>query len=89
MKLIFPKEKRNLIHIYLESIETTYLSKELGGYMKTNLMPELTQLAGGGRQLFSYAGYVWRPAPDGGLQLVGSRNGQYGIGAPSEDSDEW
>ena len=48
VKLIFPKEKRNLIHIYLESIETTYLSKELGGYMKTNLMPELTQLAGEG-----------------------------------------
>ena len=25
------KEKRNLIHIYLESVENTYLSKEDGG----------------------------------------------------------
>ena len=36
----FPSKKRNLIHIYLESIENTYLSEELGGYMNYNLMPE-------------------------------------------------
>ena len=41
----FPAEKRNLIYIMLESMETTYLSKDLGGAMDTNLMPELTQLA--------------------------------------------
>ena len=40
----FPKKKRNLIHIYLESMENTYLSKELGGDMDTNLIPELTEL---------------------------------------------
>ncbi len=43
--ITFPKEKRNLIFIYLESIENSYLSKELGGYMEENLMPELTELA--------------------------------------------
>lgn len=41
----FPKKKRNLIHIYLESLENSYLSKDLGGYMDQNLMPELTELA--------------------------------------------
>lgn len=41
----FPKQKRNLIHIYLESMENTYFSKDLGGYMDQNLMPELTKLA--------------------------------------------
>ena len=41
----FPSKKRNLIHIYLESIENTYLSEELGGYMNYNLMPELTELS--------------------------------------------
>lgn len=45
VKLTFPKEKRNLIHIYLESIENSYFSKELGGHMDENLMPELTQLS--------------------------------------------
>lgn len=44
-QLEFPNKDRNLIHIYLESVETSYLSKELGGYMETNLMPELTELA--------------------------------------------
>lgn len=46
--LSFPEKKRNIIHIYLESIENSYLSKELGGFMKDNLMPELTELAGEG-----------------------------------------
>lgn len=43
--MAFPAKKRNLIHIYLESIENSYLSKELGGYMEENLMPELTELS--------------------------------------------
>ncbi|MGL5693606.1 MAG: LTA synthase family protein, partial [Peptostreptococcaceae bacterium] len=45
VKMSFPEKKRNLIHIYLESIENSYLSKELGGYMDVNLMPELTELS--------------------------------------------
>ena len=44
-KMSFPKEKRNLIHIYLESVENSYLSKDLGGYMDENLMPELSNLS--------------------------------------------
>lgn len=42
--LKFPAQKRNLIHIYLESMENTYFSKELGGNMNENLMPDLAQL---------------------------------------------
>lgn len=41
----FPNGKRNLIHIYLESIENTYLSDELGGGQKENYMLELGELA--------------------------------------------
>lgn len=44
VKMTFPNKKRNLIHIYLESVENSYLDKELGGYMDVNLMPELTEL---------------------------------------------
>ena len=44
-KITFPKEKRNLIYIMLESMETSYLSKELGGAMDENLIPELYSLA--------------------------------------------
>lgn len=38
-------EKKNLIHIYLESMETTYASKEDGGEQSVNYMPLLTELA--------------------------------------------
>ena len=43
----FPEDgsKRNLIYIYLESVETTFMSPEEGGAMEENLMPELTALA--------------------------------------------
>lgn len=41
----FPEKKRNLIHIYLESMETTFKSKELGGAMDENLIIELTEMA--------------------------------------------
>ena len=39
-----PKEKKNLIHIYLESMETTYAKKEDGGDAQENLLPYLTSL---------------------------------------------
>ena len=44
-RITFPEEKRNLIYIILESMETSYLSKELGGAMEENLIPELYDLA--------------------------------------------
>ena len=45
VKIEFPEEKRNLIYIYLESMESSYLSKEQGGAMDTCLIPELYNLA--------------------------------------------
>ena len=41
----FPEEKRNLIYIFLESMEISYLSQEEGGAMEDNLIPELQKLA--------------------------------------------
>lgn len=38
-------EKKNLLYILVESLETTYLPEELGGAQKTNLIPRLTRLA--------------------------------------------
>ena len=45
VNLEFPKEKRNLIYIFLESMETTYFSKEEGGALEYNIIPELYDLA--------------------------------------------
>lgn len=43
--ITFPEQKRNLIFIYLESMETTYASVEAGGGKPINYIPELTELA--------------------------------------------
>ncbi len=43
--LQFPEKKRNLIYIYLESMEMTYADKESGGAFDKNVIPELTLLA--------------------------------------------
>ncbi len=48
VKLTFPEKKRNLIHIYLESMENTFLSKELGGFCEDNLIPHLYELSNEG-----------------------------------------
>lgn len=45
VQITFPGKKRNLIYIMLESMETSYLSKEMGGAMEENLIPELYHLA--------------------------------------------
>ncbi len=45
VKITPPDQKRNLILIYLESLETTFSDKEHGGNQDTNLMPEITELA--------------------------------------------
>lgn len=44
-KLIFPEKKRNLIYIYLESMENTVGSKQAGGQRDQSLIPELEALA--------------------------------------------
>lgn len=43
--LTFPEQKRNLIYIFLESVEMTYADKENGGAFDKNVIPELTELA--------------------------------------------
>ena len=43
--LSWPEEKRNLIYIFLESMESSYASKEDGGAFDSDLIPELTKLA--------------------------------------------
>ncbi len=45
VQITFPEQKRNLIYIYLESMETSFLSREQGGGCDTDLIPELYALA--------------------------------------------
>jgi len=45
VKITSAGEKRNLIYLYIESLETTYASVEDGGKMEENYIPFLSQLA--------------------------------------------
>lgn len=45
VSLTWPEKKRNLIYIFLESMESSYASSDEGGYYSQNLIPELTELA--------------------------------------------
>lgn len=71
VKLKFPEEKRNLIYIFLESMENTYADTDAGGKIITNYIPELTDLAGenvsfsnkeGIGGAFAYSGTTWTAA---------------------------
>lgn len=43
--ITFPEDKRNIVMIFLESMETTYMSKADGGAFVKNVIPELTSMA--------------------------------------------
>lgn len=45
VEIKFPKEKQNLIYIYLESMETTFFSEKLHGANQNMIIPELFNLA--------------------------------------------
>ena len=45
VELTFPEEKKNLIYIFLESMEITYTDEKSGGAFENNFIPELTNLA--------------------------------------------
>lgn len=45
VNITFPEKKRNLILLYVESLETTYTSKENGGNYSSDLILEITDLA--------------------------------------------
>ena len=67
VNLTFPEKKRNLIFIYLESMETTYADEEAGGAFSKNLIPELTKIAQSGENFSGSSGKL-----NGGLVFAGT-----------------
>lgn len=54
----FPEKKRNLIYIYMESIESTYADSSLGGAFSYNNIPELTELSKEGENFSGDSGLL-------------------------------
>ncbi len=52
-QLQFPNKKRNLVYIFLESMESSYSDKDIGGIEEDNLIPNLTNFALQERTQFS------------------------------------
>ncbi|MDR1604990.1 MAG: LTA synthase family protein [Gracilibacteraceae bacterium] len=46
--IVFPARKRNLLYIFLESMESSFTGPEAGGALPGNVIPELTRLAAAG-----------------------------------------
>lgn len=66
-KISFPENKRNLIYIFLESMEITYADKNNGGIFDQNTIPELTILA---QENEDFSGA--QTTLNGGISLSGS-----------------
>ena len=89
--ITFPENKRNLVYIMLESMETTYLSEELGGASRVNLIPELTTLAGEGINFSHNDGLGGFHASNGASWTIGAIVAQT-AGIPlktPEGIDDW
>lgn len=67
VKLEFPRKKRNIIYIYLESMETTFADQASGGAFSYNNIPNLTKLADGNQNFSGDKGKL-----NGGISLSGS-----------------
>ena len=67
VRLTFPEKKRNLVYIFLESVETTFADCESGGAFADNYMPELTELA---QTYEDFSGDS--PALNGAIPMTGS-----------------
>ena len=67
VELTFPEQKRNVIVIYMESMETTYMDEAHGGAFPENLISDLTVLATEYEDFSGYSG-----TRNGGVALPGS-----------------
>ena len=91
VEITFPEEKRNLVYIMLESMEISYLSKELGGAVEHNLIPELYQIALENTNFSHNAGGGGFHETSGASWTIGSMVAQTaGIPLkPPEGLDDW
>ncbi|MEZ3435056.1 MAG: LTA synthase family protein [Lachnospiraceae bacterium] len=67
VEITFPEKKRNLIYIFLESMEITYADKENGGGFDENTIVELTRIAQENEDFSGNQSYL-----NGGYSMPGS-----------------
>ena len=86
VEITFPEEKRNLIYIFLESMETAYFSQEQGGALEVNLIPELYSLAENNLNFSQHEGVGGFRPVSGTTWTIGAMVGQT-AGVPLKTPD--
>lgn len=93
VKLSWPDKKRNLIYIFVESFESSYFSKDLGGLNDENLLPNLNEIMKEGYSFSSeknmYGGAVTMPQAEVTISgMVASLGGiNYKLPINTKDND--
>lgn len=67
VEITFNGEKKNLIYIYLESLEVTFTDKEDGGAFQQNIIPEIVDLSREGEDFSGDSEYI-----NGAISLYGA-----------------
>ncbi len=67
VQITFPERKRNLVYLYIESMEVSFSDTIHGGGKNKNLIPELTELALEAETFSNDSGFL-----NGGYSLYGS-----------------
>lgn len=81
VSLTWPKQKRNLLYIFVESFESSYFSKELGGMSEYNLLPNLTKFAQEGTYFSNHDTYFGGaiPMPQTNVSIAGITTSLSGV----------
>ena len=89
--MVVPKQPKNLVHIFMESIENSYYSREEGGYLDKSLMPELAELTREGVSFSNTDKFGGpRQTPGATHSIAGIINMQSGVPmVPVNFSTEW
>ena len=91
VQITFPEKKRNLVYIFLESMETTYFSTQEGGAEDVNLIPELYALAEENVNFSQNSGVGGFRSANGTTWTIGAMVG-HTAGVPlktPDDVDDW
>ncbi len=76
INIVFPEKKRNLIYIYLESMENTFMSVENGGAEPYELIPELYEIAKENTNFSQHSGVGGARPIFGGTWTIGAMTSQ-------------
>ncbi|MBR5342007.1 MAG: LTA synthase family protein [Erysipelotrichaceae bacterium] len=87
VEFVFPEKKRNLIYIFLESVEVSDYSKAEGGALDYNCIPELYQIAEENITFNNNKGYEVAPGASWTVASMIAESSGIPLNIPIEEND--